>query len=537
MASPEVRKRFYVGNLPDVSEIELNKLFGKYGKVVQSEVKTKKDIDGKVANTFGFVTLKLSHEGKASEVIRECSNLKWKKHAIKVQVAQESFMDRLKRERIDPNNKTKEATDENYDPIAMMRDKLKGEGSSTSDTRATTDDHRIWYKSVVGDKAETSISSGGSNKGISRVPGVVDFCDNDEEQHPPASLSSSSSQHQMNNHQIKRRVYDSSSDDEDDEDQKSAHTPQRKTPKLQNSTSSVVGQKNFKGSGFLSKLESNSFWNDDDDADGEQPEDEQQSSTKPKQGSSWMKKDFAAKLSAPSSDKSPFSFTKAKEGGEEKSTSQTSGGSFSFLSKFGSSEHSSDLVEETVNQQSGEKRNVFHYEDSDEDETTSAVRPSHKSAPVAARERLLNRLAKPLSRDAKFGMQLKEKAATMATPAKTSDNDNRTQSEVASLSTELFFFAVNDERLGEGRKFLAGQKGQTADEIREKFEEQRPKLANILKKKMRSKAKKQELMSFSGGRSRSGKLGARKKARLSGKRQSGKASSATNKDKSESTNN
>ena len=66
-------------------------------------------------------------------------------------------MDRLKRERIDPNNKTKEATDENYDPIAMMRDKLKGEGSSTSDTRATTDDHRIWYKSVVGDKAETSM--------------------------------------------------------------------------------------------------------------------------------------------------------------------------------------------------------------------------------------------------------------------------------------------------------------------------------------------------------------------------------------------
>ena len=66
-------------------------------------------------------------------------------------------MDRLKRERIDPNNKTKEAVDENYDPIAMMRDKLKGEGSSTSDTRATTDDHRIWYKSVVGDKAETSM--------------------------------------------------------------------------------------------------------------------------------------------------------------------------------------------------------------------------------------------------------------------------------------------------------------------------------------------------------------------------------------------
>ena len=98
----------------------------------------------------------------------------------------------------------------------------------------------------------------------------------------------------MNNHQIKRRVYDSSSDDEDDEDQKSDHTPQRKTPKLQNSTSSVVGQKNFKGSGFLSKLESNSFWNDDDDADGEQHEDEQQSSTKAKQGSSCIGSRVAA---------------------------------------------------------------------------------------------------------------------------------------------------------------------------------------------------------------------------------------------------
>ena len=78
-------------------------------------------------------------------------------------------------------------------------------------------------------------------------------------------------------------------------------------------------------------------------------------------------------------------------------------------------------------------------------------RPSHKSAPVAARERLLNRLAKPLSRDAKFGMQIKEKAATMATPAKTSDNNDRTQSEPASFTTGMLsssvhtFFEVDDK--------------------------------------------------------------------------------------------
>ena len=53
----------------------------------------------------------------------------------------------------------------------------------------------------------------------------------------------------------------------------------------------------------------------------------------------------------------------------------------------------------------------------------------------------------------------------------------------------------DDERLAEGARFLTGR-GQSMDQIRENFEEQRPKLALILKKKMRSKAKKQELRSF-----------------------------------------
>ena len=92
MTTGEVRKRFYVGNLPEaVTEIDLNKLFSKYGKVAQSEVKTKKDIDGAVKNTFGFITLVLAHEAKASEVIKECSNLKWKKHVIKVQGRRDFF--------------------------------------------------------------------------------------------------------------------------------------------------------------------------------------------------------------------------------------------------------------------------------------------------------------------------------------------------------------------------------------------------------------------------------------------------------------
>ena len=55
------------------------------------------------------------------------------------------------------------------------------------------------------------------------------------------------------------------------------------------------------------------------------------------------------------------------------------------------------------------------------------------------------------------------------------------------------------------------------DQIRENFEEQRPKLAHILKKKMRSKAKKQELRSFGakkkGGRAFAKRGGGKKQTR------------------------
>ena len=49
-------KRLFVGNLfPDVSQSDLEKLFAKFGKVRDCEIKTKKDIDGKVVSTFAFV--------------------------------------------------------------------------------------------------------------------------------------------------------------------------------------------------------------------------------------------------------------------------------------------------------------------------------------------------------------------------------------------------------------------------------------------------------------------------------------------------
>ena len=120
-------KRFFVGNLfPDVGADDLAKLFGRFGSVA-SEIKKKTDIDGKVVSTFAFVTV-TGGDAEASDVIREYNGLKWKKHSIRVQVAQESFMQRLARERQEKLKNFSTENDPSYDPMAMMKGRFDGGG-------------------------------------------------------------------------------------------------------------------------------------------------------------------------------------------------------------------------------------------------------------------------------------------------------------------------------------------------------------------------------------------------------------------------
>merc|ERR1712080_411959 len=75
--------------------------------------------------------------------------------------------------------------------------------------------------------------------------------------------------------------------------------------------------------------------------------------------------------------------------------------------------------------------------------------------------------------------KLKEKAANEAS---------------AKGQTEPFFFISNDKRYAEADQFL--QLKESLSEVRTKYEEKRPILASIMKKKLKNKAKKQEKMSF-----------------------------------------
>ena len=96
-----------------------------------------------------------------------------------------------------------------------------------------------------------------------------------------------------------------------------------------------------------------------------------------------------------------------------------------------------------------------------------------------------------------FAWKLKEKAAI----------------ESAKGDLEPFFFTTNDKRFKEGQGFL--QRTDSLNELRTKYDEKRPVLASIIKKKVKSRTKKQEnKLSFA--------VNDKKKKRFNVKRKSGK---------------
>merc|ERR1719232_1906944 len=56
---------------------------------------------------FAFVTVDNISDDNVVQCIRQNNNLKWKKQVIKVQVAQESFLSRLQRERSENDEASK----------------------------------------------------------------------------------------------------------------------------------------------------------------------------------------------------------------------------------------------------------------------------------------------------------------------------------------------------------------------------------------------------------------------------------------------
>ncbi|KAM7349657.1 putative RNA-binding protein CG14230 [Cochliomyia hominivorax] len=118
--------RFFVANLPrHTTEKDLEFLFQDYGEIKNIEVKTKENlVDPDDIKIIAFVTLNIGKEDA-----QYCLNdLNWQKvhgEKIKVSLAKESFLERLKREREEANREIEEQSVAKDQQVELQSDLLK----------------------------------------------------------------------------------------------------------------------------------------------------------------------------------------------------------------------------------------------------------------------------------------------------------------------------------------------------------------------------------------------------------------------------
>ncbi|NXM44072.1 NOL8 protein, partial [Gymnorhina tibicen] len=99
MDKEQVSKRLYVGGLGHtVSKAELEERFGKFGRVLEAEIITRKDDQGNPTKTFAYISVNISDAD-----LRKCMSVlnktKWKGGTLQIELAKESFLHRLATER------------------------------------------------------------------------------------------------------------------------------------------------------------------------------------------------------------------------------------------------------------------------------------------------------------------------------------------------------------------------------------------------------------------------------------------------------
>ena len=241
-------KRLFVGNLfADVAEKDLKKLLGEHGTLTSADIKYRRDVDGKVASTFAFVEMADMSDVGLRKCIQKCNGLTWKQHKIKVQQAEESFLQRLARERREAQEKEKTTTPEKKEKPADILVKPAKHDSFKSkfdfkadklDSRKQPSDSNQWEEKMA--------PKFDSKAGGKVVNGVV--CFDDEDGETKAKRSSA----------LIRKYVSSSDEDSDDEKFKQ----NRKKPKTEG-----------RGDFLQSLARSNpSFWGGSDSEEEEKTE-------------------------------------------------------------------------------------------------------------------------------------------------------------------------------------------------------------------------------------------------------------------------
>ncbi|XP_069823283.1 nucleolar protein 8 [Dendropsophus ebraccatus] len=92
-------RRLYVGGLsPSVTDVELSERFGRFGKVDEVDIISRKDDQGNPIKTFAYLNINISDTD-----LRKCLSLlnktKWKGGVLQIEMAKESFLHKLEQER------------------------------------------------------------------------------------------------------------------------------------------------------------------------------------------------------------------------------------------------------------------------------------------------------------------------------------------------------------------------------------------------------------------------------------------------------
>ncbi|NXK13746.1 NOL8 protein, partial [Herpetotheres cachinnans] len=99
MEKKQVPKRLYVGGLGHtVSKAELQERFGKFGRVLDAEIITRKDDQGNPMKTFAYISVNIS-DADLKKCMSILNKTKWKGGTLQIELAKESFLHRLAMER------------------------------------------------------------------------------------------------------------------------------------------------------------------------------------------------------------------------------------------------------------------------------------------------------------------------------------------------------------------------------------------------------------------------------------------------------
>uniref|UniRef100_A0A672UDC7 RRM domain-containing protein n=1 Tax=Strigops habroptila TaxID=2489341 RepID=A0A672UDC7_STRHB len=135
METEQVLKRLYVGGLAhEVSKAELQERFGKFGHVLDTEIITRQDDQGNPLKTFAYISVSIS----------DADLRKW--GTLQIQLAKESFLHRLAREREEA--KLQQEKPQRNGQMSLL-ESLKKAGVVDFHMKAVpgteVPDHKVWW--------------------------------------------------------------------------------------------------------------------------------------------------------------------------------------------------------------------------------------------------------------------------------------------------------------------------------------------------------------------------------------------------------